>query len=170
MTEQGDTSKKLLSAVRSELKALIQGGGAHATFEEAVKDFPSEFRGVVPVGLPYSAWQIVEHIRIAQRDMLEFSDNADRSYREMKWPDDYWPKNPEPASDQVWERSVEAIHRDREAFDKLVQASDAANLVEPFAWGKGQTLLKEALQMADHNAYHVGELIVLRRVLGIWKT
>lgn len=169
MSETTDNSKNLLAAVRSEISALIHGGGAHATFDAAVEDFPAKFRGVVPENLPYSAWQIVEHIRIAQQDMLEFSENHKDTYKEMKWPDDYWPKNAEPPSEDAWEKSVSAVQRDNKAFEKLVHDADADELVKPFAWGKGQTLLKEALQLADHNAYHVGELIVLRRVLGIWK-
>ncbi len=169
MSEQRDLSTELLSAVRAELSALVHGGGAHATFEEAVKDFPVEFRGTVPENLPYSAWQIVEHIRIAQQDMLEFSKNSDGKYTEKKWPDDYWPKTAAPPSDDAWDQAVATVERDKKAFEKLVLDAGAAELVKPFAWGSGQTLLKEALQLADHNAYHVGELIVLRRVLGIWK-
>ena len=169
MSEETSSSKDLLSAVQSEISALIHGGGAHATFEDAVKDFPSKFRGTVPNGLPYSAWQIVEHIRIAQHDMLAFSQNTDGTYKEMKWPDDYWPKEAEPQSEGSWDQAVKAVEADRKSFEKLVRSADADELVKPFPWGSGQTLLKEALQLADHNAYHVGELIVLRRVLGIWK-
>ncbi len=169
MNEQSNASKDLLSALKCELSALIHGGGAHAKFEDAVGDFPSEFRGKVLGGLPYSAWQILEHIRIAQHDMLTFSQNTDGKYKEMKWPDDYWPKVAEPPSEDAWERSVKAVEQDRKSFEKLVQDADAEELVKPFAWGSGQTLLKEALQVADHIAYHVGELIVLRRLLGVWE-
>ena len=169
MSDETNTSKDLLSAVRSEISALIHGGSAHAKFRDAVKDFPAEFRGKVPTGLPYSAWQIVEHIRIAQHDMLAFSQNSDGTYKEKKWPDDYWPESAEPPRDNAWEESVQAVEQDSRAFEKLVHDADADELVQPFAWGDGQSLLKEALQIADHNAYHVGELIVLRRLLGIWK-
>lgn len=154
-------------SVVNELEALLEGGHAHATLEDAVKGFPVELRGIVPKELPYSAWQIVEHLRIAQRDMLEFSDNEDGSYQEMKWPDDYWPKEAEPPNDAAWKKSIDAIHADRKAFLRLLDG--AKDLSKSFAWGSGQSLLKEALQMADHNAYHVGELIVVRRLLGAWK-
>jgi len=164
-----DAKKTLGTELRRELIALLDGGQAHATFEDAVKDFPAKLRGVVPEGLPYSAWQIVEHLRIAQRDILEFSDNADGSYKHMKWPDDYWPKDAEPPDARAWDQSLEAIRADRKAFDKLVHGADDAELVKAFAWGEGQTLLREALLIADHSAYHTGELIVVRRLLGAWK-
>ncbi len=156
---------KFEDGVRKELKALLDGGQAHATFEDAVKDFPVKLRGVVVDKLPYSAWQIVEHIRIAQSDIVEFSDNADGSYKEKKWPEDYWPKSPEPPSEDAWEKSIATIEKDRKTFEALLKKGD---LTEPFAWGKGQTLLREALLIADHVAYHTGELIVIRRLLGAW--
>jgi hypothetical protein len=156
-------------ALRKELKALLDGGQAHATFEAAVKDFPVKLRGVVPEGLPYSGWQILEHLRLAQRDILEFSSNADGSYKEKKWPEEYWPKSAEPESEGAWEHSIAQIREDRVAFEKLLEASDDAELVMPFAWGTGQTLLREALLVADHDAYHVGELVIVRRLLGAWK-
>ena len=159
----------LLQALHKELKKLLDGGGAHATFEDAVKDFPEDLRGVVPEGLPYSAWQIVEHLRIAQADMLHFSNHTESKYKELKWPDDYWPKEAAPPSAKAWQHSIDTIHADRKAFDVLLDKATAESLVEPFAWGDGQTLLREALQIADHNAYHVGELIVVRRLLGAWK-
>ncbi len=162
-------AKTLGTELRRELIALLDGGQAHATFEDAVKDLPAKLRGIVPEGLPYSGWQIVEHLRIAQRDILEFSDNADGSYKPMKWPDAYWPKSAEPPDAEAWEKSLGAIRADRKAFDKLVHAADDAELVKAFEWGDGQTLLREALLIADHNAYHTGELIVVRRLLGAWK-
>jgi hypothetical protein len=150
-----------------EVEAMLRGGHAHATFDDAVKDFPVDLRGVVPQGLPYSAWQIVDHIRLAQKDMLDFSDNADGSYRDKKWPEVYWLKEPAPPSEASWDEAIEQIHRDQKAFMKLMDTAD--DLGEPFAWGKGQSLLKEALQIADHNAYHTGELVVVRRLLHCWK-
>jgi hypothetical protein len=154
--------------LRRELITLLDGGKAHASFDDAVKDFPAKLRGVVPEGLPYSGWQIVEHLRIAQRDILEFSDNADGSYKSMKWPDDYWPKAAAPADEKAWDESLKQIRADRKAFDKLLHGADDAELVKAFAWGDGQNLLHEALLIADHNAYHTGELIVARRLLGAW--
>jgi hypothetical protein len=154
--------------LRTQLAALLDGGQAHATFEDAVKDFPVELRGVVPEGLPYSAWQIVEHIRIAQKDILDFSAPPTGGYHAMKWPEAYWPKDAAPASAEAWERSVAAVQEDREKFKKLI-LKPGADLAKPFLWGTGQNLLREAMLIADHNAYHVGELIVLRRLLGAWK-
>jgi len=169
MAKAAKSKGELAKAVETELIALLDGGHAHATLEDAVKGFPAELRGKVPEGLPYSAWQIVEHLRIAQLDMLEFSDNAKGSYKEKKWPEDYWPKEAEPPSTKAWDACIAAIKKDRDAFVKLLKKADKAALVKPFDWGKGQSLLKEALQIADHNAYHVGELIVVRRLLGCWK-
>ena len=160
---------KLAQSIETELIALLEGGHAHATFEDAVKDFPAALHGKVPKSLPYSAWQIVEHLRIAQQDMLHFSDNTQGNYKEKKWPDDYWPKSSTPPNPGAWKKTIDAIHADRKAFLKLLKEADKTTLTKPFPWGQGQSLLKEALQLADHNAYHVGELIVLRRLLGAWK-
>jgi hypothetical protein len=156
--------------LRQQLKALLDGGQAHATFEQAVKDMPAKLQGVVPEGLPYSAWKLLEHIRITQRDILDFSRNDTGSYRELKWPDEYWPKNPEPPDADAWHKSIEQIREDRQAFEKLIDLVDDPNLIKPFAWGKGQNLLREALLIADHEAYHLGELVLLRRLLGAWKS
>ena len=153
--------------LRKQLIALLDGGQAHATFEDAVKGFPKELRGVVPEKLPYSAWQLVEHLRIAQRDILDFSAPPTGGYQAMAWPDDYWPKSATPSSDGAWDHSIAAIHSDREKFNALILKSDA-DLMKPFRWGTGQNLLREALLIADHAAYHTGELIVLRRLLGAW--
>jgi hypothetical protein len=161
--------KDLGQALRKQLQALLDGGQAHATFADAVKGFPAKLRGVVPEGLPYSGWQILEHIRLAQRDILDFSRNTDGRYKEKKWPEEYWPKSAEPPSEEAWEHSIEQIREDRKAFEKLLSSADDAELVAPFAWGDGQSLLRQALLVADHDAYHVGELVVLRRLLGAWK-
>jgi len=161
--------KDLGQALRKQLQALLDGGQAHATFADAVKGFPAKLRGVVPEGLPYSGWQILEHIRLAQRDILDFSRNTDGSYKEKKWPEEYWTKSAEPPSEEAWEHSIAQIREDRKAFEKLLSSADDAELVAPFAWGDGQSLLRQALLVADHDAYHVGELVVLRRLLGAWK-
>jgi hypothetical protein len=169
-----NANSNLSQGLREELKKLLEGGQAHAGFDVAVKEMPAKLRGVVPEGLPYSAWQIVEHIRIAQRDILAFSDNAfsdnaTGKYQPMRWPDDYWPENPAPPSSAAWDESIRKIGEDRKAFEDLLQRTPEAALVEPFAWGDGQTLLREALLIADHTAYHTGELVVVRRLLGAWK-
>jgi hypothetical protein len=163
------TKKSETPSIQSELLKMLDGGHAHATFQDAVKDFPAEFRGVVPDGLPYSAWQILEHIRIALHDMLTYSDNADGSYKPLKWPEAYWPRDAAPPSDHAWDASISAVSKDRESFEALVRSASAEQLVEPFPWGEGQTLFHEAMLIIDHTGYHVGELIVLRRLLGIWK-
>jgi hypothetical protein len=155
------------ATLRKQLVDLLRGGQAHATFDEAVKGFPVELRATVPSGLPYSAWQLLEHLRITQRDILNFSAPPTGGYHPIRWPDDYWPKSPEPPSAHAWDHSVAEIHRDLELFIVLVE-SPSADLYKPFRWGDGQTLLREALLIGDHTAYHLGELIVLRRLLGAW--
>ncbi len=158
------------ASLKAELIKMLDGSQAHATFEDAVAHFPEALRGIVPQGLPYSAWQILEHIRIAQHDILTFSDNADGSYQPMQWPADYWLKEPVPPNEAAWEASVAAVLRDRKSFEALIEATDDAGLVKPFPWGEGQTLFREALLIVDHAGYHTGELIVLRRLLGCWQT
>ena len=151
-----------------QLLALLEGGQAHATFEDAVAEFPEALRGVIPAGLPYSAWQLLEHLRITQRDILDFSDPPEGGYKHRAWPETYWPKSPVPPSAASWDESVDAIDADLESFEQLLTRADA-DLTTAFAWGDGQNLLREALLIADHNAYHVGELVMLRRLLGCWK-
>jgi hypothetical protein len=152
--------------LRKELDRLLSGKGAHADFDAAVADFPPKLRGIRPHGSEHSAWEVLEHIRIAQWDMLEFS--RDPKHKSPEWPEGYWPKSPEPPSSSAWDESVKACNRDLASMRKLV-TDKGSDLFTPFAHGDGQTLLREALQMADHNAYHVGELILLRRLLGAWK-
>jgi hypothetical protein len=155
-----------IRSLRSELDRLLNGRGAHADFDAAVADFPSKLRGIKPQGAPHSAWELLEHLRIAQADMLAFSE--DPGHSSPAWPEGYWPANPEPESEDAWEHSVESFQRDLAAMRKLVSGAES-DLFTPLAHGEGQTLLREALQMADHNAYHVGELIFLRRLLDAWK-
>jgi hypothetical protein len=154
--------------LRKQLAALLDGGQAHAKFEEAVANFPAKLRGSVPDGLPYSAWQIVEHIRITQQDILNFSAPPTGRYHGLKWPEEYWPKDAAPATPEAWDRSIAAVAADLDKFKALI-AKPEADLAKPFLWGTGQNLLREALLIADHTAYHTGELIVLRRLLGAWK-
>jgi hypothetical protein len=166
MAKEKETT--LDAELRKQLGALLDGGQAHAKFEDAVKDFPVKLRGVVPDGLPYSAWQILEHIRITHRDILNFSAPPTGGYHGIKWPDAYWPKEAAPADAKAWEHSVAEVLVDRDKFKKLL-ARPNVDLYKPFLWGEGQNLLREALLIGDHTAYHVGELIVLRRLLGAWK-
>jgi hypothetical protein len=162
-------NRDLGGELRKQLKALLDGGQAHASLDKAVKDMPAKLFGVVPKGMPYSAWQLLEHIRIAQRDILDFCRNSDGSYRPLKWPGEYWPKDPEPPDSSAWQKSIKQIGDDRQAFDRLLDSVDDSNLIQAFPWGDGENLLREALLIADHNAYHIGELIVIRRLLGAWK-
>lgn len=160
---------RLGTELRKQITALLDGGQAHATFDDAVRGFPPALQGEVPEVLPYSGWQILEHLRIAQRDILDFSRNHDGSYKPLKWPEDYWPKEPAPPSAAAWNKSVVQVREDREAFEQLLREASEEDLITPFPWGDGQNLLREALLIADHSAYHVGELVVVRRLLGAWK-
>jgi uncharacterized damage-inducible protein DinB len=151
--------------VRQWLLWLLGGGGAHAKFDEVVENLPAELRGKKPRGLPFSVWQLLEHMRLAQEDILEFSINPE--YKEREWPADYWPKSPKPADDSAWERSVRAFRADSRRMQNVI--ADAKNdLHAVIPWGNGQTLLREALLVADHNAYHLGEIVLVRRLLKAW--
>jgi uncharacterized damage-inducible protein DinB len=151
-------------ALRTHLARVLDWGDAHATFDDAVANLPQDRQGRVPQGLPYSPWQLLEHLRITQRDILDF---CRPGYREKKWPDDYWPADATPPSADAWERSVAQYHEDREAL-KALATDPATDLLATVPDGDGQTYLREILLAADHAAYHVGELIVARRLLGIW--
>jgi hypothetical protein len=152
-------------AIREHLIKFLSWEDAHCGFDRAVDDFPPHLRGVVPAGLPYSAWQLVEHLRIAQRDILEFS--RDPSYTERNWPDDYWPNEAQPPNDAAWDNSVAAFRADRAEFGSLL-SNPNLDLLKPVPTGAGQTLLRELLLAADHNAYHIGQLVYVRRLLGAW--
>jgi len=152
--------------LREHLLDLLNGGGAHARFDDAVKDMPEKLRGVKLEGLPHSAWMLLEHLRMAQWDILEFSRNS--KYAAPKWPDDYWPKTVAPSSTAAWNKSVQQFRKDLKAMQELV-ANPKTDLYARIAWGDGQTILREALLMADHNAYHIGQLVDVRRALGAWK-
>ena len=152
--------------LREHLVELLKGGSAHLTFDQAIADLPAKLRGAKPNGVPHSPWQLLEHLRIAQWDILEFSRNP--KHKSPPWPEGYWPSSDGPPGDAAWERSVAAVRADLKAMQDLV-ADPASDLFTPFPHGDGQTLLREALLVADHNAYHVGQLVVVRRALGAWK-
>jgi len=154
--------------LRKQLLALLKGGQAHATFDAIVKSFPAKLRGVVPDGLPYSAWKLLDHIRIAQHDILRFSTNLNGKYQSPPWPEGYWAKQPVPPSSKAWDAAVKQVRVDSKAFQQLI-ANPANDLFALFPWGDGQNLLREALLIADHNAYHLCELLLVRRLLGAWK-
>lgn len=153
-------------AVRKHLLWLLRGGHAHVHFDRAVAGMPYRLQGRRPRGLPYSAWQLLEHLRISQWDMLEFS--RSRHHVSPKWPDEYWPKKPAPPGRSSWAKSAAAFRKDLRAMERLV-ADPKTDLYVRFPWGTGQSVMLEALQIADHNAYHLGQLIVVRRLLGAWK-
>jgi DinB family protein len=154
--------------IRAHVLELLRGGHAHLTFDDAVRDLPADLRGKAPRGSPYSAWQLVEHIRIVQDDILRFSLNDDGTYESPEWPDGYWPTSQAPTDDAEWEESLRRCRADRGAMEALV-ADPGRDLTTPFPWGDGQTLLREAMLVADHTAYHVGQLVLLRRMLGAWR-
>ncbi len=145
--------------------ALINKGQAHATLEDALGNIDFSLLGKKPHALPYSIWQLAEHIRIAQWDILEFSRNPE--HVSLKWPEEYWPKEANPTDEAAWNDCIKKIKDDRDAFIELLKTSD--DIYKPFEHGKGQSLLREALLIADHNAYHTAEIIVIRRLLGAWK-
>ncbi len=151
--------------LRDHLIRLLDGGQAHTALDSAVRGFPLNKVGVRPKGLPYSAWELVEHIRIAQHDILHFSLSAD--YVSPAWPEGYWPESPAPERDSQWSRSVRAIRKDLAEFQTLIR-DPKQDLYRKFPWGDGQTLLREAMLIADHNSYHIGQLVLVRRLLGIW--
>jgi len=155
------------AALRQHLLDLLRGGHAHATFDPAVADFPSALRGKKPKGAEHTAWQLLEHLRIAQWDILEFSRNA--KHVSPKWPEGYWPKTEAPPTDAAWNTSIRKFRADLKAVGELI-ADKKRDLFAPILHGDGQTLLREALLVADHNAYHIGQLVLLRRLLGNWKS
>jgi len=152
--------------LRQQVVKLLNGGNAHATFDDAVKNFPPELRGKKPKGAEYSAWQLLEHLRIAQWDILEFS--RDPKHQSPEWPSGYWPAQPAPPDEKAWDKSVRAFRRDLKELCDMV-ADEAVDLFARIPHGDGQTVLREALLAADHNAYHIGQLVLVRRLLGAWK-
>ncbi|MFQ5778240.1 MAG: DinB family protein [Terriglobia bacterium] len=158
----GDENPK---ALREHVGKLLRWGEAHLTFDAVMADWPVKLRGVKPRGAPHTAWQLLEHLRIAQWDILEFSRNS--NHVSPEFPAGYWPKSAVPPSKAAWEKSIKAFRADLKAMEKLV-TDPATDLFAPLPHGDGQTVLREALLLADHNAYHVGQLLLLRRLLGAW--
>lgn len=152
-------------SLRDHLLYLLRGGGAHLDLEAALDGLSPKLRGVRPENIPYSCWELLEHMRIAQYDILEFSRNPD--YDSPDWPEGYWPDQQAPPDEAAWRQSVEDFQNDLQAMQNLV-ADPSNHLYEPFPYGDGQTLLREALLVADHNAYHLGQIVTVRRALGAW--
>jgi len=154
------------SALRHHLLELLHGGQAHVSLDDALRDFPVDQAGDRPPGSPHSAWELLVHLRIAQHDILRFSQTAD--YESPPWPKGYWPSATGPAGETEWHDCVRGIRDDLAAFEALLNDPDR-DLFQAFPWGEGQTLLREALLIADHNAYHLGQLVLVRKLLGAWE-
>jgi hypothetical protein len=153
-------------SLREHLVELLTGGHAHAKFEDAIKGLPPKLRGAKPANFPHSPWMILEHLRLAQLDILEFS--RTEKHKSPKWPEGYWPKTEAPATDDAWTKSVKQFESDLNAMKDLVK-NQKTDLFAKIPWGDGQTILREALLVADHNAYHVAQLVDVRRLLGAWE-
>jgi hypothetical protein len=156
-----------LKSLRKHLVNLLSKGEAHATFEDAVKGVPAAARGKVPEGATHSLWELVEHMRIGQWDILKFS--TDAKHKSPKWPEGYWPKASSPPNAKAWDKSIKDFLKDRDAMCQLIEKK-STDLFAKIPHGKGQTILREALLAADHNAYTVGEIVLTRRLLGVWKS
>ena len=159
-----DTTNAHDRHLRQNLNYLLAGGGAHAKFDDVIKGLPAKLRGSRPANFPHSPWMLLEHLRLAQWDILEFSRNP--KYVALKWPDDYWPQKATPPSGAAWNQSIQQFRRDLKAIEALV-ANPETDLFARIPWGDGQTILREALLVADHNAYHLGQLVMLRKSIGI---
>jgi hypothetical protein len=151
--------------LREHVQYLLQGGGAHLNFEVAIADLPVALRGAKVAGLPHTPWRLLEHMRIAQWDILEFSRNP--RHVSPQFPEGYWPQGDAPPTEDAWDRSAASFRADLRAMQELV-ADPATDLLAPLPHGEGQTILREALLIADHNAYHLGQLVTVRRILGAW--
>ncbi|HEU4564096.1 MAG TPA: DinB family protein [Gemmatimonadaceae bacterium] len=162
-----DTSSRVDTdaALRAQLVRFLDFQEAHVGFDKAVEGIPAELQGVRPAGLPHSSWELLEHMRLTQRDILDFCRNPD--YREPHWPDDYWPRNPAPPAPSAWEESVAAYRSDRGEMQRLA-ADPGVDLFATIPHGTGQTYLREVLLVADHAGYHIGQLVLVRRALGVW--
>jgi len=151
--------------LRQHVLDLLKGKEAHVDFDTAVKDFPAALRGKRPEGAEHSAWELLEHLRIAQSDILEFTRHAE--HQSPAWPQGYWPATPAPPDEAAWDKSAEASRKDLRGLCALIE-DESKDLLAPIPHGSGQTILREALLAADHNAYHIGQLVLLRRLLHAW--
>jgi DinB family protein len=151
--------------VREQLRALLEGGNAHMTFDEAVANFPREQMNTKPQNVPYTPWQLLEHIRMAQWDILEFIRNP--QYVSPPWPEGYWPAESVQTDEVAWKKTLASFRADQYSLLELV-ADPKVNLYTPIPHGDGQTILREILVVADHNAYHIGEFATYRQVMGTW--
>jgi hypothetical protein len=152
-------------SLRQHLVDLLKGGNAHVKFDQVIDGIPLKLRGQKPPGLPHSPWMLLEHLRIAQRDILEFS--RDKKHVSPDWPCGYWPHVEAPPNSAAWAASIKSFRQDLNAMQSLV-ANPKIDLHAHIPWGEGQTILREALLVADHNAYHLAQLVDVRRLLGAW--
>jgi hypothetical protein len=159
-------TKGQLQSLREHLINLLGGGGAHAALDDVMKGLPAKLRGARAAKFPHTAWMLLEHLRIAQWDILEFSRN--KKHVSPKWPDEYWPKEAAPPTPAAWNKSIQQFKRDLKAMQDLI-ANPKTDLFARIPWGENQTILREALLVADHNAYHIAQIVDLRRLLGAWK-
>jgi hypothetical protein len=153
-------------ALRQHLLNLLRVRQAHMTFEDAVAGFPPGFMNIQPPNVPYTPWHLLEHLRITQWDILDYMRNP--HYQEMQWPDEYWPPREAQADQAAWDKTIRAFLRDLAAIEAIVK-DPQTDLFAPIPHGyDGHTILREVMLVADHNAYHIGELGILRQVLGAW--
>ena len=155
-----------LTQIREIVARSLSWEEAHATFDAAVANLAVDLRGTRPDNFPHSVWELVEHIRIAQEDLADFMERAD--YHQYKWPDEYWPSNPAPPSEKAWGDSIAAVLRDREHIREITMR-ESIDLTAKIPWGNGQTYLRTILVAVDHTAYHVGQILAVRKLLGAWK-
>lgn len=158
--------KNQQKVLREHVLNLLRGGGAHIDFDGVIAGLPSKLRGCKPAKLPHTPWRLLEHMRLAQWDIVDFCTNP--NYRERSFPDDYWPKSDGPDNEAAWSDSINRFKQDLKKMEDIV-ASPKTDLFAQIPWGDGQTYLREALLIADHNAYHLGELVTVSRLLGAWK-
>lgn len=152
-------------SLREHVLYLLGGGGAHISFDDALAGLPADRRGEIPLDMDHSIWDLLEHIRLAQWDILEFSRN--RKHKSPKWPEGYWPQTKKPTTVQ-WNASIKKVRADLKSMQSLVK-NPKTDLFAKIPWGDGQTILREALLVADHNAYHLAQIVDVRKLLGVWK-
>jgi hypothetical protein len=152
--------------LREDLLSLLTEANAHASFDDAVKDLPANLRGKRPDGLPHSPWELVEHLRIAQWDIIEYALNS--KHESPEFPAGYWPKSPEPPDEKAWDKSIAAFHKDMKKLVAVVN-DPSTDLLAPIPHAKNESLHNKSLLLADHNAYHIAQLVQTRRLLGAWK-
>jgi hypothetical protein len=156
----------MLSELRKQLLDYIDRPHTHGSLADALKGLPEKHFNEKPGGLPYSFWGMLEHIRISQWDMVDFMQNPD--YKEMEWPKEYWPDSAQKATRKMWDESIAMFEKDTETLKKIISDPDVDFLAK-IPHGSGQTIFREVMQIIDHNSYHIGQLVVMRRMIGEWK-